>query len=208
VNARVRIGGLLPPRLLAVSLCALCLFSGLWRRSQIATDRLSLLCRVETCLSFSNGQAVLAVTTKHLRWRPEFWYHCDNPLAPGCLTDSEDLVFGGFAVGRCAVMSVWHVPGSAGLKYQINGHPGYMVYPAGHRYEVAVPLWLPMALVMILPGYCLLSMPKRRRLLRQRNRLCVRCGYDLRASTGRCPECGTAIPPAAPAGADGTRASP
>ena len=32
-----------------------------------------------------------------------------------------------------------------------------------------------------------------RRVVRRRRSLCIRCGYDLRASTGRCPECGTAI---------------
>ncbi|HEX5241771.1 MAG TPA: hypothetical protein VFW23_00810, partial [Tepidisphaeraceae bacterium] len=35
---------------------------------------------------------------------------------------------------------------------------------------------------------------QKRRILRLRRRHCIRCGYDLRASTGRCPECGTPVP--------------
>ena len=41
----------------------------------------------------------------------------------------------------------------------------------------------------------LLLIPSRKRQQRLKRGLCVECGYDLRASSERCPECGTPVPP-------------
>ena len=42
-------------------------------------------------------------------------------------------------------------------------------------------------LVRVIPEYC----REAAQLRRLRNGLCLRCGYDLRGSSERCPECGT-----------------
>jgi hypothetical protein len=66
--------------------------------------------------------------------------------------------------------------------------------------KVRVPHWL-VAPVAGVPGFLAVRALRRRRR-RARTGLCVHCGYDLRASEGRCPECGAPIPaPAAAAGA-------
>jgi hypothetical protein len=56
------------------------------------------------------------------------------------------------------------------------------------EWSVLLPHWFLM-IVAVLPGVLAL----RRRGIRERrrtDRLCTHCGYDLRASPGRCPECG------------------
>jgi hypothetical protein len=72
---------------------------------------------------------------------------------------------------------------TAGFRY------GGLRGPNGSLYNVAVPHWLPVGLLMIPPMTWLVTERRRRR--RPRRGRCAKCGYDLRATPGRCPECGT-----------------
>ena len=59
----------------------------------------------------------------------------------------------------------------------------------------SVPHWFAMLVFGALPASWLSGWrrQRRRRQWIETNR-CSRCGYDLRATTDRCPECGTAVP--------------
>jgi len=65
----------------------------------------------------------------------------------------------------------------------------------GRERLIVIPYWLISCITLILPiraAIQLMKAAKARRLRRMNITLCENCGYDLRATTERCPECGEA----------------
>ena len=81
--------------------------------------------------------------------------------------------------------AVWSV---AGISFE--RHDGSGTFAGWHDRVAAVPYWLT-SLLLLLPPLNATRTALRRRYLRPRRGLCTTCGYDLRASFERCPECGT-----------------
>jgi hypothetical protein len=60
------------------------------------------------------------------------------------------------------------------------------------------PLWFPIALTLIYPLWTLRRFRSQKASKRFAAGLCIHCGYDLRASPNRCPECGRVPSPPPP----------
>ena len=63
--------------------------------------------------------------------------------------------------------------------------------PPARYWMVRLPYWLPLLLALGVPARRLWAARSRRAARRREQGLCVTCGYDLRATKDRCPECGT-----------------
>jgi len=72
--------------------------------------------------------------------------------------------------------------------------------PSCNSDDVTLPCWFLALLFALLPALRL----RRWRIERQRNRpgFCRQCGYDLRATPLRCPECGMVVDPSRVAGSE------
>ena len=165
----------------SVVLCAL--FMGGWARSRWVSDDVGYAVAVDGAppqrsLGFAHGGGDVAIILIDARdgdvLRPG-WRHAR--LAPGPIRQMmPDRVIGMFGYG--VMNSTTALPGT--------------------YFAIVVPYWL-LALLSAVP---LILTGFRYRLRRAARRiaagLCPTCAYDLRASPGRCPECG-AVAPGAPA---------
>jgi hypothetical protein len=77
---------------------------------------------------------------------------------------------------------------------QVTDPTSGAAWGAGRERVMILPYWLPTLATGALPAWRAAARRRgRRRLGRLRRGLCPGCGYDLRATPGRCPECG-AVP--------------
>lgn len=94
--------------------------------------------------------------------------------------------------------ATWPAASSFGIAIDSPG-PSTGVGDLGHfegtefrESYILFPCWLTMIALALLPMSWIGTRARRRS--RARRGCCLCCGYDLRASTERCPECGTAVP--------------
>jgi len=101
-----------------------------------------------------------------------------DDLRRGVKSQPYEHSFLGFGVKEAQETRTWQGESSRNISYMTTIKTYF------------IPLWFCSALFSILP---LIQLPRTvRRLRRRKLGLCSYCGYDLRATPDRCPECGTA----------------
>jgi len=162
----------------------LCLgVAGLWTRSYWAEDSIGygkwLLTPGRwgpsyrtTVYKAASLRGVLSLTTELYSLRPEDYKALQNDL----LWDDRGRIFySSQSVAAADVFSVFPVARGA--------------VPSPVSSRLSVPHWVIVVLLWLPPAAW--QVQKRRRKSRRQLALCTTCGYDLRATPNRCPECGT-----------------
>jgi hypothetical protein len=176
----------------AVSLVLLIAVASLWVRSYWHVDLVGRQ-GVETADHWQRGgHGSSAGGLLHVDW----WLR-DNgpsssrPRAPGWAYES-------WPVRSPSAAPSWHGFGYEAVSYDhspvaSDGRP--MPIRMTHSHRVTVPHWFILLLTLPAIGLWLRrEMRTRRTMNRLRQNRCAGCGYDLRTSLGRCPECGAVSP--------------
>lgn len=188
-------------RLLVIASLLLCGGSiVLWVRSIRVFDQISFLTHADTRYALATYPHGLDLEVEtHFRSHPPTW----NPISS--TPPKEGWKFSwhyysdvyGNGISDAPPFYQWSPPAHyffAGIGYDTT--TDNWTYPGGTQIfkrttHLDIPFWL-MVLALTIPGILVLARIARRRK-RTRAGLCVFCGYDLRGSPDRCPECGRTV---------------
>jgi hypothetical protein len=110
---------------------------------------------------------------------PDGWENLDSPMLAGSVMSTEfpELWTGDVALPKRILRRI-------GISYGVLSGGNMQFWDA----VIVFPDWLLTSIFALLPAIWLAQ--RYRKLDRRSKGLCQSCGYDLRASPDRCPECG------------------
>jgi hypothetical protein len=160
-----------------------------WRSMKFSDDGALLVSREWAIISSAGRLGFQHAAVDHLDWDPAFQITSrSNGFAYDFYTPGANpWTFGTFSPAMSPKTHVWlRVPGFSVTTTTTSAH-----WARGQYVDVSLPLWLIALLASIPPIVWELRYRRGRRRRRRLNRgQCASCGYDLRATPDRCPECG------------------
>jgi hypothetical protein len=155
-----------------------------WVRSEIVTDQFALVKQLDsatasnltiTRIVFDRGTIIL--------YRDHLWF-----------PPHSTTIVPGFSWRALPVRKVG--PEASGFQLTVrpqqSNPPNEKIgLPTGYLFQASVPFWLLSVAASVLPSLLIIRWVQQCRAYIPGR--CVKCNYDLRASTNRCPECGAAF---------------
>lgn len=209
-----RIRSIIVNRLILFSLVLCVAAAWLWVRSYAVTDRITRYstrgntatwCQMRTCSGGFEAEALTSIYKKSESWP---FQSMGSSVAWSHRTDSEDSLWGtnwrravteSDLLPRDFISYPYDWPDLQSLRG--TRRPSFKTIRtedtafSNISYRLALPAWA-VCSVLVLPATIRTFVAARRWRRKRRSRahnLCLACGYDLRATPDRCPECGRAV---------------
>ena len=103
--------------------------------------------------------------------------------------EDGSVIIGAYSQGSLPAHDFGFRWGKRTARFGIEMPRYFNLRPVGGVSALKLPLWIP-TVVLAIGSISFVLIPRHRRRKRKKLGLCVNCGYDLRASKDRCPECG------------------